>query len=567
MSRKVFISFLGTSFYKECTYVKDGFSFRSRFIQEATFRYLSSMEEWTADDCIMILLTEQAEERNWKDDGHIDAVTGQVIKSVGLERVLTESGFPSSVKAIRHIPEGRNNDEINSVFESIFDAIKEGDQLYFDLTHAYRYLPMLILVLGNYAKFLKDVTVKSITYGNWEMSEQGTKPAPIINLLSLSILQDWTFAAGQYLQSGNVSELVRLNSAEYRQLLSASGGTDLDARYLRDFIVSLDNTVEQRQTCRGMDIVSAISIKQMRTAEKKLTVKNSLFSPIYKRIVEEFVQFDDNRSVANCFHAAEWCMKHGNYQQAATLLQEFFVSHLCELLGKPIDDNRETRFVLSKALNYAFDKYMGHHDPERPFEEREYPECCRNYGELIYLLYPDYVGPFRELSDLRNDLNHAGMRNLPKPIAARKIAGKLTELFGKFCPLLTPERQITPALTAPPLFINLSNHPSSSWSSAQLEAARRYGDIVDLPFPVIPPDADENVIQGYAQATLRKIVQTHLPPSTVHVMGEMTVTLLLVNALQSLGYTCIASTSARDVSVNEEGDKIAHFDFVRFREY
>ena len=68
MPRKVFISFLGTSDYKECTYFKESFSYKSRFIQEATLQYLASLEEWTEQDQILILLTKEAEKKNWKDN-------------------------------------------------------------------------------------------------------------------------------------------------------------------------------------------------------------------------------------------------------------------------------------------------------------------------------------------------------------------------------------------------------------------------------------------------------------------------------------------------------------------
>lgn len=37
------------------------------------------------------------------------------------------------------------------------------------------------------------------------------------------------------------------------------------------------------------------------------------------------------------------------------------------------------------------------------------------------------------------------------------------------------------------MFINLSNHPHHGWQPAQLEATEHYGEVVDLPFPQIPP--------------------------------------------------------------------------------
>ena len=43
-------------------------------------------------------------------------------------------------------------------------------------------------------------------------------------------------------------------------------------------------------------------------------------------------------------------------------------------------------------------------------------------------------------------------------------------------------------------FINLSNHPSDKWDEKQMEAAKQYGEVMDIPFPSIPAQADENEV-------------------------------------------------------------------------
>ena len=37
------------------------------------------------------------------------------------------------------------------------------------------------------------------------------------------------------------------------------------------------------------------------------------------------------------------------------------------------------------------------------------------------------------------------------------------------------------------MFINLTNHSSTNWSKKQRKAAEVYGQIIDMPFPVIQP--------------------------------------------------------------------------------
>ena len=54
---------------------------------------------------------------------------------------------------------------------------------------------------------------------------------------------------------------------------------------------------------------------------------------------------------------------------------------------------------------------------------------------------------------------------------------------------------------------------------------------------------------------------------TIHVMGEMTLTYLVVTLLKEKGIECIASTSERYSEEIAIGRKITEFKFVRFRKY
>ena len=45
------------------------------------------------------------------------------------------------------------------------------------------------------------------------------------------------------------------------------------------------------------------------------------------------------------------------------------------------------------------------------------------------------------------------------------------------------------------MFINFTNHTSSKWSDAQLQAAKEYGAIFDIQFPSIEPECTRADIQ------------------------------------------------------------------------
>ena len=118
------------------------------------------------------------------------------------------------------------------------------------------------------------------------------------------------------------------------------------------------------------------------------------------------------------------------------------------------------------------------------------------------------------------------------------------------------------------LLINLSNHPSNKWDEAQLEAAKQYGKILDISFPVIDPEADEAAVEMLATSYVDIIAKAaENKKTTVHLMGELTFCFALLNRLKELKYTCIASCSARNVVDLPDGRKQVDFSFVRFRIY
>lgn len=118
------------------------------------------------------------------------------------------------------------------------------------------------------------------------------------------------------------------------------------------------------------------------------------------------------------------------------------------------------------------------------------------------------------------------------------------------------------------MLVNLSNHPFSLWSDSQKEAASIYGPTVDLQFPSVSPEADEEEISRLADIYMERILSMAEPTDmTVHIMGEQTLCFALICRLNSLGIPCIASCSARDVTMQPDGLKLVNFKFIRFRKY
>ena len=122
------------------------------------------------------------------------------------------------------------------------------------------------------------------------------------------------------------------------------------------------------------------------------------------------------------------------------------------------------------------------------------------------------------------------------------------------------------------MLLNLSNHPSVSWSKEQFDAAvLQYSSIEDLAFPHIAPDATTEEVTQLAQTYFEKIdpkiASCLAMTNAVHLMGEMTFVYALVGILQRAGIQVVCSTTQRTVLEERDGKKTAQFSFVQFRAY
>lgn len=422
MARKVFISVLGYSNYGKCFYTCLSEDFKSdevRYVQEATLQYLMALSEWTADDCAYILLTKGAEQKNWIDNGHCEYGTNTPIQQPGLASMLEVRHWPFPVIPVKNIPDGNDEKEIWTIFERVFSLIQEGDELYFDLTHGFRYLPMLILVLGNYSKLLKNVVVKSITYGNYEVRNKETNEAPLIDLLALSNLQDWTSASASFLKNGNLSMLKSLCKQNLAPILKETKGGNQDALALKHYMAALENVVGDMNTCRGISILNGGNFAELfRWSDQLTDVIIEPMKAVVERLKYSFQNFTPSKNIKNGYAAAKWCFDNQLYQQSLTILHETIVSHVCESEGLDVAEREEREIV-----NMSFAIYNDNIVREKWRCEAEQVESIEKL--LNNDLLKSLASTFLVTTTLRNDYNHAGMRK--NPVKQEKFQIKLKE--------------------------------------------------------------------------------------------------------------------------------------------
>ncbi|MFX0548661.1 TIGR02221 family CRISPR-associated protein [Hathewaya histolytica] len=398
---KKFLSMLGTSSYNECYYSYDnGERVNTKFIQEALIKNLC--KEWTSDDEIIIFLTEQARNNNWFNESD---------ESRRLQERLKQ--FNIKVKDV-YIPNANNEDEIWAMFETILDNIGESDEIIFDITHSFRSIPMLVLVILNYAKVIKNIDISGIYYGAYEgrVKEGDIKIAPIINLTAFNDLLEWSEAFNLFLKYGNSEQINALSKKVLKRKLI---NKDEEAFLVRDFVNRLDDFTNCIYTCRGKlsnkksDNRNSIglSYKIMNQYLEKLINKEDLkmeikpLVPLFKKVKDRTEEFNSGDNLNTGLAVVKWSIDNNLIQQAYTALDETLKTYVCIKFNLDETDVGLREEVATKALRIKAKELK----EEKWKVKEEYKDKIRFIVENLDDEIKKISSP---INQLRNDINHFG---------------------------------------------------------------------------------------------------------------------------------------------------------------
>lgn len=412
---RVYISFLGTNDYLECYYCRGKNCLTPkpvRFVQEATIR--DNCTDWGPDDRIIIFTTKDAEARNWRNDGHTDK-DGNILQRKGLLACLKELSLPVSITN-RIIPEGYDENQVWEIFQEVFNLLESEDEVVFDITHAFRSIPLLAIVVLQYARIMKKVTLRGIYYGAFEALgnpvEVRQKPvqdrkAPIIDLTALTGLMDWSIATDRFLESGDVKSAGTLARRGVQGILKETRGGDKAAMAIKNLGVSLEHFSKMLSTCRGPDVSNAARDLLEKADRCKDVNLPRPFRPLFDKIRERLEKNFTGDSLQDGLAAARWCADHNLIQQGFTILAEIVISFIVSTVGQnPL--HRGIRELASEAFTTIIGEgsATGSHPKEEPAKDLS---AKQHMIELIKSR-PGLHRAVEKIRPKRNDLNHAGFR-------------------------------------------------------------------------------------------------------------------------------------------------------------
>lgn len=568
-----FISFLGTGPYVACNYYLDDIKIPNcHYIQEALIKIL--IQQGRKPDKVIVFTTQEAYEVNWVKNK-------KDISQPGLEKALKNIFLLSDgiVKNV-FIPSGNAEGELWTLFSTVVDEIEEGDEIIFDVTHSFRFLPMLAFIVLNYARIVKRCSLDAIYYGAFDVLGSSIqaesipiehRDAPVFDLTPFVKIFDWTLGIDRYLNTGDASIITQLTNEEVkdinRRILQISEWNEQDpyrkSRLLKKLVKSMQYFSDVVFACRGQELTeAALALKDaINDAIANDAYKDvKPFLPIMGMLQKRFNRFeyDDFKVV---LETAKWCLDNKMYQQGLTILEEGIISYICDKCGmdKTKLDDRELIGYYMKMLNTQ---------QLRPEQISDSVDPLL-MSQLMMLLY--------NISCIRNDINHAGWRyGYMKPTGFRKNL----EEFLRRAEVITNGDTSTTDLTVydngyvDRCLLLIFSHELTP--AQEKEARKKWGIKEFIPLPAelatkwanIPPMLED--LSDYLSDIFEWIDANADRADLVLVQGDYGATLMVVEYCLANGLKPIYATTERIVKEEKEGDRVVtsrEFQHVMFREY
>ncbi len=421
-SNKTFISFLGVTHYIPCHYSSPfdrKITYLSSFVKEAIIRFIlnSSVKNFR----VVIFLTKDARNSNWSLKDNREGLYEV------LERLKSEVDFEYNVFGI-DIPDVRNEEDIWKIFKIVGENIPDNTEVIFDITHAFRFLPMLGITLVNYLRFVKNITLSGIYYGAVEMiGSMGdiqemtpeSRKVPILDLTPFEYIMRFTNATSDFVNYGSSSSLKDVIIESEGRYPYVNGSNKAAFDMFRNFADKLDTVAMSLKTNRGLSIYEGTIFNELRDSIQKMeSIDNNdmvhFLLPVLERVEEKVSGFRNN-NIYNGIEAARWCIEHNLIQQGITILHETMITIACAHIG--IDYTlREWREFAGKALNLvgrfgrnAQLEYLGVRILEL--------DSNKTHAFWKFLGKDDlseFVAIYMMIMEYRNFINHAGTLAIDK---------------------------------------------------------------------------------------------------------------------------------------------------------
>jgi hypothetical protein len=419
------LTFLGTADYKETTYTLNSLRCTTRYCPAAVAHFCQP-------ETALVVVTKDAQAK------HFEPLADEIA-------VVTR---PVAVS----IPDGHSEADLWQIFEALTLAVGEGDELVVDITNGFRSLPFLSFLAVAFLRLARRVKVQRIYYGAWEARNQAANESPIFDLTPFVTLLDWTIATDRFTRFGDATDLAAL----LRQGIPPGSlmQSDLPARELghalKNAATAMEDVSLALRLTRPLETMTA-SAELTRTLQQvgALVAREArpfgLLAEQVRLAYESLALPDDPLARGNWpvnlriqLDLVGLYLERGQIVQAVTLAREWLVSLLIyHFEGDSLIEYKTVREPMEAALSNAAEQVKT--------SSQLRPPLATPYDQPLQLLavYDEIGKLWGELTQLRNDIAHVGMKSKPRTAESlRSNAKVLYPRLQKLVEIFLPEAPV-----------------------------------------------------------------------------------------------------------------------------
>ncbi|MDX1904536.1 MAG: TIGR02221 family CRISPR-associated protein [Thermonemataceae bacterium] len=358
---KILISFIGTGqlnnnnnaqrVYTKANYQIENQQYATSFVAKALFEHLKAdnlyllgtVKSMWEEVYNTFLEKEKIDENYWVQLGEF---AQKVNKDTNIETAKElfkklEEALPNTSK-IFLLRYGLNEQELwqnFQTFNTVFEHLEDGDEIFLDITHAFRSLPMFALMSIFYLQDVigKKINIRGIYYGMLDVMRETDGIAQVVNLQPIVEMSQWLKAGQQFSKYGISYEMLPLIENDQVKKKLSEFSNFLQLNYINEI---------------GSQISQLTSIQQ---DVKNLNTPAQL---VIKPTLEKFTKHFKNKNTLSQkqLALAEWHFQNANYGFAYINLVEAIISYVCECENMDVNNetNRKTaKDKIHKESGYA----------------------------------------------------------------------------------------------------------------------------------------------------------------------------------------------------------------------
>jgi len=383
--KRLLITFFGKAKYKETTYFLED--------KEKTTEYIAdALNEFLNPDKVLIFTTQEAIDKN-------NAFKEEIEKKIGKDKTETVI-----------IPSGKDQKEQEDIFKKVLEEVEKYNkewEIYVDITHAFRSIPVVFFISLFYLKNFYDIKTSKIFYGVFQ--EDKNNRSPVIELTFLLDIIDWFNSVNMFVKRYEANELAH----KLKLMVDNEKFLKLDPEQ-RDNLINLSEDLRKFSgeylNVRAVQFERLlVDLKDKLSKSKPIINENlPILSPLVDKVQTEIENLQTPKPDTLNMDTLRYRIKLiRNYLrrnlvlQAILLLREVFIDYLILKVG---DTDKWLDYDYREEISRAFNRPDGN-------------KVDRNIAEKIKSLQKrnSELGEiWKDIKYFRNNLAHCGIGKAEK---------------------------------------------------------------------------------------------------------------------------------------------------------